>query len=94
MYGAYIYFVEPSLVKSVIVSSSLFSLFGGVRASIPSTTLLPKDHIEKIDFQDHFFPVVNWPSQNCTGHLSAEYATSAILLQAKWRMFSWLRGVC
>ena len=29
-------------------------------------------------------------SQNFTGHLSVEYASSASLLQANWRMFSWL----
>ena len=40
-----------------------------------------------------FFLSSTGQSQNCTGYLSAEYATSARLLQAKWRMFSWLRGV-
>ena len=38
-----------------------------------------KDHIEKIDVQEHFFAVVNWPIPELYGHLSAEYATLAKL---------------
>ena len=40
----------------------------------------PKDHIEKIDFQELIFAVVNWPnSELYTGHLSVLYATLAIV---------------
>jgi len=51
-----------------------------------------KDHIEEIDFQEPFLLSSAGQSQNCTGNLSVEYATSASLLQVNWRMFSWLWG--
>ena len=41
-----------------------------------------KDRIEEIDFQKPFLLSSTGQSQNFTGHLSVEYATSASLLQA------------
>ena len=55
--------------------------------------VVPKDHIEKIDFQELIFAVVNWPNSELYWAFVCIIRSWLVCLQTNRLVFSWFRGV-